>query len=144
MQIVKLALLITLIGGVSSDVYQDDGDSKESRSGGGSMNDPTDYEPDAFQLIQDDPRDKTSSTAYARTPNQKKRKANRPEQVKTRRRDMSHLLLGEFLDCALIIIRPLIYSTHTFPIVFCRFVPVGDPGTGASYLCFEYSQLHTL
>ena len=93
MQVVKLALLITLIGGVSSEAYEapDEGDSQEKTlSTGGMLND---HEPDTFQLVPQDEPSKTSNAGVVYG-DMRIRKSKKAEQVKTRRRDMSHLLLG--------------------------------------------------
>ena len=93
MQVVKLALLITLIGGVSSEAYEapDDSASQEKISSTGDIL--NEYEPDTFQLVPHDEPSKTSNAGivYGDT---RMRKSKKAEQVKTRRRDMSHLLLG--------------------------------------------------
>lgn len=143
MQIVKLALLITLIGGVSHEAYEDEENEQGSGSGSSDPNaapvvveDPNDYEPDAFRLIQDaEPSKNTSATAYyGEASNDKSRKSNRPEQVKTRRRDQSHLLLGESKNIleGLACVLPSTSRTH-FATCFSLFHNlVGDPGTGKS------------
>jgi hypothetical protein len=93
MQVVKLALLITLIGGVSSEAYEapDEGDSQEKTSSTGDIL--NDYEPDTFQLVRQDEPSKSSNAGVVYG-NARIRKSKKAEQVKTRRRDMSHLLLG--------------------------------------------------
>lgn len=97
MQIVKLALLVTLIGGVSSDAYKENSQGEGSGSGSGgskAIDDPNDNEPDAFHLIQQDERSTRTNAAAAYGEARMRKSDKHSEQVKTRRRDMSHLLLG--------------------------------------------------
>lgn len=97
MQTVKLALLLTLIGGVSSEAYEapDEGDTQEMRlRSATTRDDPSNNEPDAFQLVPQDEPSKASHAGVVYGEARVVRKSKRAEQVKTRRRDMSHLLLG--------------------------------------------------
>jgi hypothetical protein len=100
MQIIKLALLITLIGGVSSDAYEDQRQTTNATSDGhlsdGNANDEIE-EPDAFRLTcSTDPtaNTTTTNTNYFGDATTVHRASNRMEQVKTRRRNSSHILLG--------------------------------------------------
>jgi hypothetical protein len=98
MQIIKLALLITLIGGVSSVAYED------QRQGTNTTKNDTshdEFEPDAFRLTSsEDQIYTTDGTANSTADNYfgdvttTNRSSNRMEQVKTRRRNSSHILLG--------------------------------------------------
>jgi DNA replicative helicase MCM subunit Mcm2 (Cdc46/Mcm family) len=105
LQVIKLALLITLIGGVSSDAYEDRDEPGKDASqtqasqpndgdGAGSGDD----QPDAFCVRLLPNRDANSAGAdyYGDSiPNHRlrRRPKRRDDQVKTRRRDQSHLLL---------------------------------------------------
>jgi DNA replicative helicase MCM subunit Mcm2 (Cdc46/Mcm family) len=104
MQVIKLALLITLIGGVSSDAYEGNGDDDsieiEATSQEGSLRSRrrsrtvTHNGPDQFELVREVSNQKTSSAYYDDTstvPNTQT--TSKPEKVKTRRRDQSHILL---------------------------------------------------
>jgi hypothetical protein len=102
MQVVKLALLITLIGGVSSEAYEVD-DEEEGTDRPDSFQigaKPDDDEPDAFRLQRDEPRTNNTATAYyGETPRAKSRQKKQAQKVKTRRRDQSHLLIvGRYIQ----------------------------------------------
>ena len=78
MQVVKLALLITLIGGVTASEDDDEAMMKGNEDG-------------AFQWTRDDPaQNASSSTAYFESND---RQTSNAKKVQTRRRDQSHILL---------------------------------------------------
>jgi DNA replicative helicase MCM subunit Mcm2 (Cdc46/Mcm family) len=90
LHIVKLALLVTLIGGVSSDVC-----AKEKQSDGGRLSvqvvaDAADNEPVPFRMLQKDQSIQNEAIYGERNHTQWK---GDQEVVQTKRRDMSHMLL---------------------------------------------------
>jgi hypothetical protein len=100
MKIIKLALLITLIGGVSSDAYQDKQEGNDTSlprdHADDSDDDDDDDEPEPFQAVLDDKSKQTQVAAYygdENTRRSSKQKGYKDDVVKTRRRDQSHLLL---------------------------------------------------
>ena len=92
LRILKLALLVTLIGGVSTDAYEKADRCRQNGAAAASQDD----KPDSFRLHEstshsDSPRDSAAWYGERDTANRSKRVYQ--EQVKTRRRDLSHLLL---------------------------------------------------
>lgn len=93
LKVIKLALLITLIGGVSSDAYEDQR-VQDATSRHTSIVDEED-EPDQFCFHQGNDDGLSQSAAYYGDASRSKKASNAPQDkaVKTRRRDQSHLLL---------------------------------------------------
>jgi DNA replicative helicase MCM subunit Mcm2 (Cdc46/Mcm family) len=95
LKIIKLALLITLIGGVSSDAYQDKQESNEVSHPRDHADGSEDDEPEPFQAVLENKSKQTQVAAYYGDENTRssKQKGYKEDAVKTRRRDQSHLLL---------------------------------------------------
>jgi DNA helicase MCM9 len=95
LKIIKLALLITLIGGVSSDAYVDKQEGNDASRPHDHAEDSEDDEPEPFQAVFDNKSKQTQVAAYYGDENTRssKQKGYKEDAVKTRRRDQSHLLL---------------------------------------------------
>jgi DNA helicase MCM9 len=92
LHIIKLALLITLIGGVSSDAYEKDNNSSDNNpSQRDVQEDVPENAPDPFRMIQNNEPTQPDAVYCDRTSQQKRKRTDAT--VHTRRRDMSHLLL---------------------------------------------------
>ncbi|GKY95206.1 hypothetical protein MPSEU_000483700 [Mayamaea pseudoterrestris] len=92
LRILKLALLVTLIGGVSTDAYEHSAGLKGEQNVQASDHD---EEPDSIRLNVDSSIDCPNNSAawYGEGNNTTNRsKNNKNEQVRTRRRDQSHIL----------------------------------------------------
>ena len=90
MSMIKLALLVTLIGGVPSSSYHQDDTEVDGAQPSANPDEDTD-EPDQFRIHQ--PRTGRSHSDFHYGDDQPRRAPPKQRSVKTRRRDQSHMLL---------------------------------------------------
>jgi DNA replicative helicase MCM subunit Mcm2 (Cdc46/Mcm family) len=143
LQIIKLALLITLIGGVPSSSYEKSETHPKESDGNntdGEIESDVIDEPQPFRVIQNEPS--SVGPVYGEKSNVSRVQKKKDAAVQTRRRDMSHMLIIGGMYLVLVAICRTVGMSryyevssiplaHFPPIPFLRFV---DPGTGKSQI----------
>lgn len=151
LQVIKLSLLLTLIGGVSSSSYESNEQANgEDDNVDTNMCTNNNLQPESFRVTQNETSHMNQRPVYCEnrgmssSKSHQKRDKEKHSKVKTRRRDMSHLLIiGTYVNSVSFICLQLADSSRVFRIFFshishhCILPPffknhIGDPGTGKS------------